>query len=113
PVPKATWVPAKRIAGFLQAFAHYYYGDTDCALNGFTKLEANQLGKPEAAAMTFWTISTLARLGWTDKAITRSRVIESGLGKSGEEARGSFDLALGLLLLPRAALYQSESKDVL
>lgn len=113
PVPKSTRLPAKRIASFLQAFAHYYYGDVECALNGFTKLEAGQPGNPEAAAMTFWTTSTLARLGQNDKAISRFRVIISSLTSSDAEARGSFDLALGLLLLPRAAQDQYESREVL
>ncbi len=108
PVPKATSLPAKRIDSFLQAFAHYYYGNAECAFNAFTKLESDQRETSEAAGIAFWTASALARLGHNDKAISRFRLIESDLGKGGE-----VDLAVGLLSLPRVTQNQKESRTVL
>jgi hypothetical protein len=113
PVPKATRLPAKRLVAFLQSFAHYFSGDAACASIGFAKLEASRRGKPEAALLTFWTTSALVRLGDNEKAITRFRAIRSSLTNMDREAMASFDLALGLSLLPRVAHDQTASREVL
>jgi hypothetical protein len=112
PVPKATWVPTKRIGSFLQSFAYYYNGDSECALDGFKRLARDSGKRLEPDAMTFWTASTLARLGRNDEAASRLRLMASSV-KNGEDGQGSYKLALALLLMFRAQRHQDDSREVI
>jgi hypothetical protein len=112
PVPVTTVLAPKQIGGFLRAFAHYFYGDGECALKAFKALETSRAEGRESGDLSFWVGSTLAQLGRSDDAISRFRQIAGSTGGR-EEINGTRNLALAILLLPGAPLDVAVSKEVL